>query len=353
MRGIHFGFCWSAWIKETVSRVGRFSSLMALILILSFVGGAAAHQEGGDDPNIWSARRYVHHILGHAVDLFGAEDAEGQAEKRGRGKGHVPGVSRLLRLGVRACKKESHPTLAFRALWEVYARAFAAAGWSAVERRRLLEQSRPLVIEHLENGYPAMIYLFMSKDPLDFATGVGNPTEELFVRAALDQLFRTTIMRIRKEDYARDRKAGAVMLTVGLSCFVEKDNNARLLSLMDHGYDIFTPDRRGPIGGPLSVISRHTSDKVSMERVRTTFQKAYQQGRIDPVTYAGLEDAYAIAYGGGRQIYGTYGRCRNGRFTPFPPLRDAAIALEFWKAAHAPSPYESCKAYALRQRQKR
>ncbi|RME41426.1 MAG: hypothetical protein D6794_00650 [Deltaproteobacteria bacterium] len=237
------------------------------------------------------------------------------------------------------------------AIMSAYRQVFERARWTVSDRRQLAEQSRRYLMQRLSKDFPSVMRIFTFDGEPGFSAEVKSPSDELFVRAALDQLLRKTLITVRHhgDDIKGPQRAATFMFLFAISCYLEKDNTRRLVELIDGQYDIFAPNPHGPIDGPLSVITRHTRTREAMKRIRKALQEAYVKKRIHPLTFAGLEDAYAINFGGGRQIYGSYGMCRHGRFKAVPPIRDPKKAEAFWKENGLPTPQEDCAAHAARK----
>ncbi|GIX18191.1 MAG: hypothetical protein KatS3mg119_2377 [Rhodothalassiaceae bacterium] len=326
-----------------------------LAFITIFLGVMVAHsvrsQESDAHQVPWSAGRFVDALMDSAIRQFSPLPPEESRSLRSYPSSGAPSIRRLAKVGRRACRRTAPDKEVLSAMMSAYREAFERLHWTASDRRQLAEEIRPYLMQRLSEDFPSVMRIFTFDGEPGFSAEVKTPSDELFVRAALDQLLRKMLMAIRRQgnDIKGSKQSGAFMFLFAISCYLEKDNTRRLVELIDGEYDIFTPNPHGPIDGPLSVITRHTGTRAAMERIREAFHEAYVRKRIHPLSFAGLEDAYAINFGGGRQIYGSYGTCRDGRFKAVPPILNPEKAEAFWKENGLPTPQEECAAYAARK----
>ena len=251
------------------------------------------------------------------------------------------GIQRIRRIGAALCYGETAAKVA-----EQLARGFRAAlrkkRWSRDDWLQASKAGRSRLMRDLSRRFEEAVQLFLYPDHhIHFAEPIADVKGEFFARAALDQALRGELgflFRARRKGVVADAQ---FILAFGLACLVQADNADRLSALIAAGWDPFAaPDPRGPFEGPLTIVYHHMTQRAQVERLRNWVTNAFRKGKVSAWAYAGSEDFYEQRFGSGKQVYGTYGSCRHGRYRPYPPIRDKERAADFWKAHKAKAPWE-------------
>lgn len=251
------------------------------------------------------------------------------------------GIRRIRRVGAALCYGETAAKVA-QQLAQGFGAMLGRKGWSREDWLKASTAGRSRLMQDVSTRFENAIRVFLYPGHfMHFAEPIADVKGEFFARAALDQALRAelgALLHTRRKGGMADAQ---FILAFGLACLVQADNADRLFALIEAGWDPFVaPDPRGPFEGPLTVVYHHMTQRTQVERLRNWVANAFQEGKVSVLTYAGSEDFYEQHFGSGKQIYGTYGHCRHGRYQPYPSILDKERAADFWKAHKAKAPWE-------------